>query len=418
MAKSVGLTDSKIAGIRPVAGERLEYRDDVVKGLRVRVGSGGTKTFTYRARFGGKPRNFALGQYDPRRFTLANARDLARKMQGDIAEGRDPSGQLGRRPGDDGRLRGLVELYFQREVRGRKRTADAIERTFKVDILPTLGERLADTITRGDITKLVEQVTYKANKETPRQGRMVHQLLSAFFNWALPRLDRLEANPCVGAWRPAVSASRDRVLSDDELKALWKAAGEAGEFGKGIRLLMLTGQRRSEVLEAKWAEFGLKAKLWTIPAERAKNGKANLVPLSGAALEVLSGIDRSAKSEFLFPAKGNATAPMSGFTQLWGKVLKAVEVELGEPVERFTMHDIRRTLATGLQRLGTRLEVTEAVLNHKSGSRAGIVAVYQRHHFSDEKRHALDAWAAELQRTVAGKPGGNVVELTSRGAAL
>ncbi len=411
MAKSVGLTDSKIAGIKPSPGERLEYPDDVVKGLRVRVGSGGSKTFTYRARFGGKPRNFALGRYDAKRFTLANARNLARKMQEDIADGRDPAGQLGRKPGDDGRLKGLVELYFQREVRGRKRTADAIERTFKVDILPTLGERLADTITRADITKLVEQVTFKATKETPRQGRMVHQLLSAFFNWALPRLDRLEANPCVGAWRPAVSASRDRVLDDDELRVLWNAAGEAGEFGKGIRLLMLTGQRRSEVLEAKWVEFDVKAKVWTIPAARAKNGRANLVPLSDAALDVIASVDRSAKSEFLFPAKGNTSAPMSGFTQLWGRVLKAVSTDLERPVERFTMHDIRRSLATGLQRLGTRLEVTEAVLNHQSGSRAGIVAVYQRHHFAEEKRHALDAWSAELERIIAGKPGGNVVAL-------
>jgi len=411
MARSVRLTDSKIAGIKPILGDRLEFPDDVVKGLRVRVGSGGTKTFIYRARFGGKPRNFALGQYDAKRFTLANARDLARKMQGDISEGRDPAGQLGRKPGDDGRLKGLVELYFQREVRGRKRTADAIERTFKVDILPTLGERLADTITRADITKLVERVTFKATKETPRQGRMVHQLLSAFFNWALPRLDRLEANPCVGAWRPAVSASRDRVLSQDEIKTLWNAAGDAGEFGKGVRLLILTGQRRSEVLEAKWAEFNVDAKVWTIPAARAKNGKANLVPLSDAALALIASIDRTSKSGFLFPAKGNPSAPMSGFTQLWGKVLKAVEKDLEGPVERFTMHDIRRTLATGLQRLGTRLEVTEAVLNHQSGSRAGIVAVYQRHHFADEKRHALDAWAAELQRIVAGERVGNVVAL-------
>jgi integrase len=403
MARSVGLTDSKIAGLKAAAGERPEYPDDLVKGLRVRVGSGGAKTFTYRARFGGKPRNFALGQYDPKRFTLAAARDLARKMQADITEGRDPAHQLGRRPGDDGRLKGLVELYFQREVRGRKRTADAIERTFKVDILPVLGERLADTITRADITKLVEQVTFKANRETPRQGRMVHQLLSAFFNWALPRLDRLEVNPCVGAWRPAVSASRDRVLDDDELKALWNAAGAAGEFGKGVRLLMLTGQRRSEVLEATWDEFDLKGRVWTIPAARAKNGKASLVPLSAGALDVLKGIDRQTNSDFLFPAKGNPRAAMSGFTQLWGRVLKAVEKDLGRPVERFTMHDIRRTLATGLQRLGTRLEVTEAVLNHQSGSKAGIVAVYQRHHFADEKRHALDAWAAELERLLAGE---------------
>ena len=240
---------------------------------------------------------------------------------------------------------------------------------------------------------------------------MVHQLLSAFFNWALPRLDRLEANPCVGAWRPAVSASRDRVLSEDEIRALWVAAGRAGEFGKGVRLLMLTGQRRSEVLEAKWSEFDLKGHLWTVPGSRAKNGKPSLVHLSKPAIAALVGIDRAPKSEFLFPAKGSPRTPISGFTQLWQKVLKAVGTELGGGVDRFTMHDLRRTLATGLQRLGTRLEVTEAVLNHQSGSRAGIVAVYQRHQFADEKKHALDAWAGDLERIVDGEGRGNVVAI-------
>ena len=411
MPKSVGLTDSKIVGLKPIAGERLEYPDDVVKGLRVRVGTGGTKTFAYRARFGGKPRNFALGKYDPKRFTLANARALAQRMQGDIAEGRDPSGQLGRKPGDDGKMKGLVELYFRQEVRGKKRTAYAIERYFNVDILPVLGERIADTITRADVTKLVEQVTYKEKKETLRQGRMVHQLLSAFFNWALPRLDRLEANPCVGAWRPALSASRERVLNDNEIMALWNAAGEAGEFGKGIRLLMLTGQRRSEVLEAEWVEFDTKGKLWTIPGSRAKNGKPSLVHLSKSTVSILESIDRGSKSAFLFPAKGNPKAPISGFTQLWERALKAVAKQLDDTVPRFTMHDLRRTLATGLQRLGTRLEVTEAVLNHQSGSKAGIVAVYQRHQFTEEKRRALDAWAAEVDRIVKRESRGNVVAL-------
>ena len=410
MSRSVGLTDTKIKSLAATGG-RAEYPDDVVRGLRVRVGLSGSKTFTLRARFGGKPRNYSLGPYDPQRLTLAKARELARKMHADIKEGRDPAANLGREPGDDGRLAGLVEIYLQREVRGRKRTAAEIERTFKKDILPELGERLADTITTADVTKLVDKRQWRKGKsETPRQARMVHQLLSAFFNWALPRLDRLEVNPCAGAWKPPAAPPRERVLSDEEMRALWKVAANGGEFGKAVQLLMLTGQRRGEVVDALWSEFDLAAKSWILPAARSKNKKENRVHLSTPALAVLESIRRRKNVAFLFPAKGRDDAPISGFTQLWTKILKAVAAEIEvDAVPHFTMHDIRRTVATGMQRLGIRMEVTEAVLNHVSGSRAGIVGVYQRHDFLDEKRHALSAWAAELERIVAGKPFSNLV---------
>ena len=400
----MGLTDAKIQSVRPTK-KRSECADAIVRGLRVRIGASGTKTFVLRVRFRGKSRNYTLGQYRQHRFTLAEARTLARKMLEDIAEGRDPTANLSRNPGDDGRFKGLVELYLQREVRGLKRSAAEIERTFNVNIIPALGDRYADSITKSDVTKLVEKVTYRTPEErrngkrdTPRQGRMVHQLLSAFFTWALPRLDQMQINPCAAAWHPRLAPPRDRVLDESEVRSLWTVCKAVGAFGGAVQLLLLTGQRRGEVLGAAWSEFDLERRLWTVPAHRAKNGKTNQIHLSKASIEVLRTISRRNGVPILFPAKGNPDAPISGFTKLWARVLAAMANNLGRPIEHFTIHDIRRTVATGMQRLGIRLEVTEAVLNHVSGSRAGIVGVYQRHHFTGEKREALDAWAFELNR--------------------
>jgi integrase len=202
------------------------------------------------------------------------------------------------------------------------------------------------------------------------------------------------------------------VLSDAELRALWRASdAEPYPWRAAVKLLILTAQRRSEVIEARWDEIDLDARLWTIPAGRAKNGKAHLVPLSAPALDVIRGIPRLSGSGLLFPSRSDLARAASGLSKLMARLAVAVEAEMGEPVERWTLHDLRRTAATGMQRLGIRLEVTEATLNHVSGSRAGIVGVYQRHDFRDEKRHALDAWAAEVMRIVEGRPVDNVAPI-------
>jgi integrase len=215
----------------------------------------------------------------------------------------------------------------------------------------------------------------------------------------MPRLDRLQSNPSRDAWKPPAPAARDRVLSEDEIRALWKTSlDESAPFGPGIRLLLLTLQRRDEVFSADVSEFDLENAIWTIPGSRAKNGVAHIVPLSPAALGEDKGLIGKRQEGKLFPARGRAEHGPSGFSKSWARVRETVEVVCAERVERFTMHDLRRTGATGLQRLGVRLEVTEAVLNHVSGSRGGIVGVYQRHHFTEEKRQALDAWADELRR--------------------
>ncbi len=207
------------------------------------------------------------------------------------------------------------------------------------------------------------------------------------------------SNPCTDVRAPTAEKSRDRVLSDVELQAVLQACDRLNEpFGALIRLLALTAQRRDEVGQMTWREIDLDARLWTIPKERAKNGIAHEVPLSEPAVRVLANVHRITGSRGLvFTTTGET--PVSGFS----KVKKRLDVALPD-APSWVLHDLRRTAASGMARLGINLPVIEKVLNHTSGSFGGVAGVYQRHQFADEKRAALDAWAAHIE-AIAGRRG-------------
>ena len=228
----------------------------------------------------------------------------------------------------------------------------------------------------------------------------------ACYQWAIKR-GTLSANPFAAL--PAIGAKpkRERVLTDDELAAIWRAASAmAPPFGPIIRLLILTGQRREEVTGMRWDELSDDLTTWTIAASRAKNGAVHHVPLAEPAREILRALPR--EGELVLPGD-RPRAPFSG----WSKAKARLDARSG--VTDWVLHDLRRTMATGLQRLGARLEVTEAVLNHIAGSRAGIVGIYQRYDWASEKRAALDAWAAHVMSIAEGRSAAaNVVPLARR----
>lgn len=403
MAGDVGLTDAKIAAIKPPASGQMEYPDKLISGLRVRVGASGAKTFTLRKRVGGKVKNITLGRYGER-FKLADARRKARDLLVDIDAGKDPTASAGLKVKGALTVKTMVETYLASEVRGRKRSAGEIERILTNYVVPEIGDRLADSISRADVTRLVDGVV-NANPLRPKRamGRAVFAQLSAFYSWAMPRLDRLPANPCRDAGRPTPVRARERVLTDDEIEAFWKACDRLGPpFGPGFKLLLLTGQRRSEVFEATWGEF--EGATWTIPAARAKNGVAHIVPLADDARAIIDGLGKVEGTPYLFPSRANVETSASGFSKATARLVALMAEELeAEDMPPFVLHDLRRTMATGMQRLGVALPVVEAVLNHKSGSRAGVAGVYQRHDYLKEKGEALANWADEVARIVADK---------------
>jgi integrase len=417
MANKVGLTDARIAGVKAPANGQIEIADGIVPGLRLRVGASGIKTYILRKRVQGKWLNVSIGRHS-QNFTLANARRKARDLLLDVEQGKSIARKSGaKRKGSKGvgTVAELYETYLSQQIEGKKRSAKEFERVFRRYIEPELGHRIADSITRIDVSRFIEKVAFERGSETLTMARIVYRHLSTFFAWALLRLENLPYNPCRDAWRPKKSEPRDRVLSDRELAALWQAAEEDGyPFGHLTQLLILTAQRRGEVLEATCDEFDFKSKVWTVPGTRAKNGKANVVPLSAQAAAVARDVFRAANIDpneahslrtLLFASKVTPSNSVSGLPKAWKRIRASVDEKLGYEAAHFTMHDIRRTVATGLQRLAVPLVVSEAVLNHQSGSAmAGVAGVYHRHQYTNEKREALALWGREVLQIVAKYP--------------
>ena len=247
----------------------------------------------------------------------------------------------------------------------------------------------------------VVQVHDALAKTSPVMAARAIAYASAAYGWAILR-SSLAANPFEKI--PTTAASkRERVLSDEELRAVWNATGGELAFDSIVRLLMLTGQRRGEVAGMTWNEISADGKTWTIPGVRTKNGAEHVVPLSRQAQAIIAAQPRRSATDLVFPAR---RGPFNG----WPVAKDRLDHASG--VSGWVLHDLRRTVATNLQRLGVRLEVTEAILNHVSGSRAGIVGVYQKHDWAVEKIRDLQAWADRLEAIVEGREAGNnVVEL-------
>ena len=389
------LTDAKLKALKAPSEGRVEYPDDKVIGLRVRVSSKGGKSFILRKRQGAKVHNVTLGTYGPR-FGIADARKKARSLISDLEAGRAPPSPKGRSQGTMGTIRALLPSYLDSKT--RLRSHREIKRVLENHVLPQLGDRLADTVTRGEITEFIDEIAVTA----PTMARAVHAQLSAFYSWAMPRLDCLPANPCRDAGRPP--KPRARVLTDSELIALWKVADAAPTpWGPALKLLMLTGARKNEVFAADRDEFNEGAAEWIIPAERAKNAQVHIVPLSRSALAIFNSIPVVEGSEKLFPAQDALESSPGGFSKWQARFRVSIDQLLERHSgEHWVLHDIRRTVATGLQRLGIRFEVTEAISNHVSGAKGGVAGVYQRHDWKSEKRAALDTWSRHLEVLIAG----------------
>jgi integrase len=279
------------------------------------------------------------------------------------------------------------------------------------------GDRPIRSISRADVRKVVNEAVrqavpgLRARREkhawAEPTGRALHAALSGFFSWCVEE-ELSDANPCANSRRPPPARTRDKVLTDAELAAVWRASsGLAPQYRAMTRFLISTGARLREVTQMKERELSDDFSVWVLPAQRAKNGHEHRLPLPQLARDVISSVPRVAGSEYVFSFSG--TKPMEGFSK------QKRRLDRLSGVRNWTWHDLRRTLATGLQKLGVRLEVTESVLNHVGGSRSGIVGIYQRHQYDDEKLQALEMWATHVEAQIEGKEAAsNVIELAGR----
>jgi integrase len=405
------LTDAKIQALSTPA-TRSEIPDGKVAGLYLIVQPSGLKSWALRYRSGGKPVKLTLGRFPG--VGLKQARQAAEKARGEVAGGNDPAADKraarkaarATEEAESDRVSTVaaefVERYARRNVSAK--WAHETERMFDREILPRLGAKRLSEITRPDVHRMLDEISDRA----PIVANRTLSVCAKFGSWAVER-GYIDRNPFQGIKAPSPEVSRDRVLSDDEIRLAWGAFERVGLFGTLAKLLLLTGAREREIADGRWSEIDLEAKTWTIPASRSKNRVEHVIALSDAAIDILRGLPRvESREQWIFTVIGNAA--MRGFDPPKKRVDRLM-ADAGWTGPHWVIHDLRRTVATNLQRLGVRLEVTEACLNHTSGSRRGIVGVYQRHNWADEKRQALDAWARRLATIVNGTTQSNVIEL-------
>jgi integrase len=242
------------------------------------------------------------------------------------------------------------------------------------------GNQPLTSITRKQLRDMLDQLV---DNDTPMLANRVHSVTRKLFGWAVEH-EIIAVSPLVGLNAPAEEKSRDRILTDQELRAVWQAAGQLGVYGSLVRLLILTGQRRGEIAGLMWSD--LDKRLISLPRHRVKNDRAHEVPVSPQAVVLIEALPRDSE-RYALSLRGGL---MNGFGKLKARLDKACGVA------DWTLHDLRRTAASGMARLGVGLPVIEKVLNHTSGSFAGVVGIYQRHDFAAEKRAALDAWGKHV----------------------
>lgn len=384
------LTAVGIDRLRPPAVGQVEYVDAGFPDLALRVSHGGTKTFVFYYRRAGRRRRMTLGRWPV--TTLGEAREAWRELRKAIERGEDPGEE--KRSNEFGQI---ADEWLKRDQAGNKSIYE-VTRILNREIRPAFEGRDIGDITRRDCLGVINKVV---DRGKTTQARRVHSYMSRLFKWAVSA-GIVDASPMMGVLKPGNEVSRDRIFEDSELATVWSAATSIGwPFGDAVKLLILTAARRDEISALRWSE--VQGDKIVLGSEKMKNKKQHIIPLSDSARALLDSVPRLASSDLVFTTTGKT--PISG----WSRAKVHLDALCGD-LEPWRLHDIRRTAATGLQRLGEPLQVVEAVLGHISGSRAGVVGVYQRHEYTDEKRRALARWAAHVAGVVDGHQA-NVVPL-------
>jgi integrase len=389
------LTDRTIRGLKP-RSRSFEVADGKVQGLSLRVLPGGAKRWSYRYRVGRGWRRISLGPFPS--ISLADARELAEEKLREVKKGGDPSRQRQlEREADADTFGALAERYIEQHAKPKKRSWREDRRRLTKEIPRSWRKRPAGEITRREIRELIERKAVEA----PIAGNRLRALLHKLFAFAIER-EIVEHNPVTGTPRPGTERPRQRVLTDDEIRAFWQATepGTGDEVMSAPmsafwRLRLVTAQRAAEVNTMRWLDLDLANSVWTIPAERSKNSLAHRVPLSSLALDIIAELPRS-DDYVLAGARGKRQQ---------SEATKAIDLE------DFHGHDLRRTAASGMASAGVpRLHIAK-VLNH---AERGVTAVYDRHGYDAEKRVALDTWARKLSAILERAEGAEVVPFARR----
>ncbi len=434
------LTDKFIQGLKPApAGERLTVWDTSVQGFGIRYSDKAAKDgkaanivfIAMRRRKGATtPTRVTIGRYHPTNLSLKAARARAGEIVEALEEGRDLRKEAQQaRKAEDERHANTFEVVAEKfcvelvaglipKARGDGpfRDPEAVVAIVRRELIPAWKDRPIDEIKKRDATDLIVSVNKRAVEPAgpgkrrrsggPHAARHAFNAARRLFDWSVER-GILDDSPCEGIKGKRIHGStgaRDRVLTDEELRRVWQAA-EATPYPYGplIKLLILTGQRRDEIGEARWSEIDWEVQVLMIPGARMKAGVAHTVPLTSQAMEILKGLPRFS-GDFIFSTMGGVR-PFSGHSKAKARLDRTVG-----PIAPYQVHDLRRTARTGMARAGVSVFVGELVISHRQ---AGVHRVYDLHGYDLEKRKALEAWEARL-RSIIEPPPTNVVQMPSK----
>jgi integrase len=378
--------------------------DDKLRGFgfrlrRSRRGDKVLSSWIVQYRRAGGTRRVTLG--DANVVDCEKARRAAKDILAEAQLGRDPQAErTERRHKDRSTLIGIVDDYLELKTRKvRPKSLSEIKRYLNGDYFKPLHRMAIDNISRKDVSTCLIAIARKHSENT---AALAKDALSAFFVWAM-QAGAVEQNPVIGSYKPERSKGRNRVLSNAELVAVWRAC-EDDTYGKIVRLLILTGARRQEIGSLRWSELDPdlrgselepERRTWTLPSARAKNERALTLSLPPAAWAIIDSVPREDGREHLFGARG--------FTG-WAGAKAALDKRLGEAVKPpFVIHDLRRTVATRMADIGIPPHIIETIQNHHSGHKAGVAGVYNRSSYEREVRNALAIWADHIRSLVAGE---------------
>jgi integrase len=387
----------------------------------------GAKSWAVRYRYLDKPKKFTLGpvltlndgEREPENVAVGHALTLAaaRKLAGDalhrLKQGKDPAAYrkqelttskeaAAKRAADS--IEAMADEFIMRHVakKNRPSTRQQVVRILNQEVLPAWRGRSLHDIDRGDVIKLLDDIA----EDRPILANRTLAVVRAWFNWMIERNVLKTVSPCTGVKPPSAENARERVLSPEEIRKLWKACEEMGHpFGPFVKLLLLTGQRRSEVGDMRWSEIDEENRTWTLPGERTKNGEQHTVPLAPQAWVIIKSLPeiKNGNGEVDYVISTTGHSGVTGFS----KAKKQID-EIVQARKPWTYHDVRRTVVTHLaegwyegegdqkERFAVPPHVVEAVVNHITGHKSGVAGVYNRATYATEKRLALEKWANRI----------------------
>jgi integrase len=387
------LTAKGVATLVQPAGKSDAFIwDDDLPGFGVRL-RGHTRRWVIQYRFGLQQRRESLG--DIRRVTLDDARKIARQRFASIELGVDPAAERAKGRAVTAEVTATLKTIAARYLDSkhavlRPATYNAAERYFRIHWAP-LHNRPIAAITRAELALRLQGIVEAHGRVAAARARTN---LLALLAWA-QREGIVENNVALATNNPALGLpSRERVLDPGEIRQIWNACGD-DDFGAIVRLLLLTGQRRNEIADLRWSEVDFGNALITLPPARTKNKRQHIVPLSGPALDILKARPRAAECDLVFGSGDR------GFTS-WSHSKRAFDSVVGT-LPRWTLHDLRRSAATGMADIDVDPHVIEAILNHTSGGKRGVAGIYNRSSYERQTRVALGRWADHVLAVAAGR---------------